>query len=98
VVTSPTTGDGLAFTVTGLPSFGRDLCGLTRSNMYQGLPLDTELYLPTKLAPKRFPLTWDFRFIRSVNEEHDGVLLRLWWRSFTPTDCWDVSPGSRWAA
>ena len=45
--------------------------------MYQGLPLDTELYLPTKLASKRFLLTWDFGLISGVNEQHNGVLLRL---------------------
>jgi hypothetical protein len=45
--------------------------------MYQRFPLDTELYLPTKLAPKRFLLPWDFRFIRGVNEEYDGFLLRV---------------------
>ena len=45
--------------------------------MYQGLLLDTELYLPTKLALKRFLLAWNFRFIHGVNEEHGGVLLRL---------------------
>jgi hypothetical protein len=78
-------GDDLACTVTSLPSFRRGLCGSTRSNIYQGSPLDTELYLPTKLAPWRFLLTRDFRLIRGVNEEHGDVLLRLCWRSFSPT-------------
>ena len=91
-------GDGFAFTVPGLSSFRRDLYGSTRSNMYQGFPLDTELFQPTKFAPRRFLLPWDFRLIRGVNEEHDCVLLRLWWRSFDTTDCWDVSAGRRWTA